>query len=283
MGNLFIGGDGLARGYHNQEELTNEKFLPNPFDDRNGSRLYRTGDLARYHEDGNIEFYGRTDHQVKIRGFRIELGEIEVVLSQHPAVRENIVVTKEDATTEKRLIAYLVVHQETTLTINEIRNFMQDKLPNYMIPAVFVFLDSLPLTPNGKTDRKALPEPKALHPESQATYQAPQTDVEQTIATIWQEVLKLEKVGIHDNFLDMGGHSLLMAQVHSKLGDTLSLDDLPLVKLFQYATISTLAKYINNQVDELPSPEVIHDRAKRQKAALARQKQLMRKVKRTGE
>jgi amino acid adenylation domain-containing protein len=283
MGNLFIGGDGLAHGYHNREELTKEKFLPNPFDDRNSSRLYRTGDLARYHEDGNIEFYGRTDHQVKIRGFRIELGEIEVVLSQHPAVRENIVITKEDATAEKCLIAYLVIHQETTLTINELRNFMQDKLPNYMIPAFFVFLDSLPLTPNGKTDRKALPEPKALHPESQATYQAPQTDVEQTIATIWQDVLKLEKVGIHDNFLDMGGHSLLMAQVHSKLGETLSLDDLPLVKLFQYATISTLAKYISNQVDELPSPEAINDRAKRQKAALARQKQLMRKVKRIGE
>ena len=283
MGNLFIGGDGLAHGYHNREELTKEKFLPNPFDDRNSSRLYRTGDLARYHEDGNIEFYGRTDHQVKIRGFRIELGEIEVVLSQHPAVRENIVITKEDATAEKYLIAYLVIHQETTLTINELRNFMQDKLPNYMIPAFFVFLDSLPLTPNGKTDRKALPEPKALHPESQATYQAPQTNVEQTIATIWQDVLKLEKVGIHDNFLDMGGHSLLMAQVHSKLGETLSLDDLPLVKLFQYATISTLAKYISNQVDELPSPEAINDRAKRQKAALARQKQLMRKVKRIGE
>jgi hypothetical protein len=273
----------LARGYHNQEELTNEKFLPNPFDDRNGSRLYRTGDLARYHEDGNIEFYGRTDHQVKIRGFRIELGEIEVVLSKHPAVRESIVITKEDATTEKSLIAYLVVHQETELTSNELRNFMQDKLPNYMIPAVFVFLDAFPLTPNGKIDRKALPEPKALHPELQATYQAPKTDVEQTIATVWQKVLKLEKVGIHDNFFDMGGHSLLAAQVHGKLSETLIMDDFPLVKLFQYTTISTLAKYICNQVDELPSSKVIHDRAKQQKTALARQKQLMRKVKRIGE
>jgi acyl-coenzyme A synthetase/AMP-(fatty) acid ligase len=188
-------------------ELTQEKFILNPFIKDNGktkkakeARLYRTGDLARWLPNGHIEFLGRIDHQVKVRGFRIELGEIEAVVSQHPAVREAVVLVREDSVDSQQIVAYVVAQQEQTLTITELREFLESKLPNYMIPNALLLLEALPLTPNGKVDRKALPVPDQVRPELEAVYLAPQTEVEKTIADIWQEVLGIEDVGIHDNF-----------------------------------------------------------------------------------
>ncbi|MBN3942856.1 amino acid adenylation domain-containing protein [Nostoc sp. NMS9] len=251
-GELYISGDGLARGYLNQPALTSEKFIPNPFGDKSVARLYKTGDLARYLPNAEIEYIGRIDHQVKIRGFRIELPEIEAVISQHPAVRETVVVVREDSADFQRLVAYLVLQKKQTLTITELRRFLELKLPNYMVPAAFVMLEALPLTPNGKVDRKALPAPDKARPESEAVYQPPQTEVEKTIADIWQELLHVENVGIHDNFFELGGHSLLLVQVHSKLQKIFERN-FPLVEMFQYPTISHLAKYLSQESSEQPS------------------------------
>ena len=248
-GELYVGGDGLAQGYLNLPELTQEKFIPNPFTKDNNktetaaeARLYRTGDLARWLPDGNIEFVGRIDHQVKIRGFRIELGEIEAVISQHPAVQEAVVLVREDSVDFQQIVAYVVAQKEQTLTITELREFLESKLPNYMIPNALLLLEALPLTPNGKVDRKALPIPDQVRPELEAVYIPPQTEVEKTIANIWQEVLRIEEVGIYDNFFELGGHSLLVVQVHSKLQKI--FQQLSLVDIFQYPTINYLAKYL---------------------------------------
>ncbi|MFO0108791.1 MAG: non-ribosomal peptide synthetase, partial [bacterium] len=219
-GELHIGGAGLARGYLNRPELTQEKFIPNPFDNskfkipyRNAkggqnSKLYKTGDLARYLPDGNIEYLGRIDNQVKIRGFRIELGEIEAVLSQLGDVQASCVIVREDITGDKRLVGYIVPQKEVTPTVSELRQFLKAKLPEYMVPNAFVILDSLPLTPNGKIDHRALPAPD-LHREFKHKYVAPRTPVEEMLAQIWAQVLKVEQVGIEDNFFTFGGHSLL--------------------------------------------------------------------------
>jgi putative pyridoxal-dependent aspartate 1-decarboxylase len=240
-GELYVGGDGLAQGYLNMPELTQEKFIPNPFAENKESRLYRTGDLARWLPNGQIEFRGRIDHQVKVRGFRIELGEIEAIVSQHPAVREVVVIVRESADSQQ-IIAYIVAQKEQTLTITELQEFLSLKLPNYMIPNALLLLEALPLTPSGKINRKALPALDQVRPELEAVYLAPQTEVEKTIAEIWQEVLGLEEVGIHDNFFELGGHSLLLVQVHSKLQKT--FQQLALIDIFQYPTINYLAKYL---------------------------------------
>jgi amino acid adenylation domain-containing protein len=245
-GEVYIGGVGVGRGYLNRPDLTAEKFIPNPFDN---SRLYKTGDLARYLADGNIEYLGRIDNQVKIRGLRIELGEIEAVISQHPAVRETVVLVRSDSVDYKHLVAYVVPQTEQTLAIAKLRNFLESKLPNYMIPAAFVTLEALPLTPNGKVDRKALPTPDTARPELEAIYQPPQTEVEKTIAYIWREVLNVEDVGIHDNFFELGGHSLLLVQLHSKL-QKIFQRDFSLVEMFQYPTISHLARYFSQESSE---------------------------------
>jgi len=216
-GELHIGGVGLARGYLNRPELTAEKFIPNPFSEDPESRFYKTGDLARYLPDGSIEFLGRLDHQVKIRGFRIELGEIEAVLGQYPAIRETVVLAREDEPGDKRLVAYVVPDQDATSTISELRRFLKEKLPEYMVPSAFVMLDALPLTPNGKVDRRALPAPDRTRPELEETFVTPHTPVASLIAEVWQEVLGVEKVGVYDNFFDLGGHSLLSMQVIAKL------------------------------------------------------------------
>lgn len=239
-GELYIGGEGLARGYLSRPDQTAEKFIPNPFSEQPGARLYRTGDLARYLPDGNIEFLGRTDHQVKIRGFRIELGEIESVLSQHPLVREVVLQAREDDVGDKRLVAYVVLSEEQACSANELRSFLKQKLPEYMIPSAFVFLDTLPLTPNGKVDRKALPVPDSSRAGLEESYVPPRTVVEEIIAGIWGEVLKVEKVGIHDNFFELGGHSLLATQVMSRLREALQVD-LPLRTLFEVPTVAELA------------------------------------------
>ncbi|MBN4003641.1 non-ribosomal peptide synthetase [Nostoc sp. LPT] len=238
-GELYIGGVGIGRGYLNRPDLTAEKFIPNPFSDKPSARLYKTGDLARYLTSGEIEYIGRIDHQVKLRGFRIELGEIEALISQHPVVRETVVTAHTQS-----LVAYVVPQHEQTLAITELRHFLESKLPNYMVPAAFVTLETLPLTPNGKVDRKALPAPDTARPQLEAIYQPPQTDVEKTIANIWQEVLNVENVGIHDNFFELGGHSLLLVQVHSKLREVFQ-SDLSILDLFRYPTISSLVDYFN--------------------------------------
>ena len=237
----LIGGAGLARGYLKRPDLTAEKFIPNPFSPEPGARLYRTGDLARYRPDGNIEFLGRIDHQVKVRGFRIELEEIETVLGHHPEVRENAVVAREDNRGDKRLVAYVVPNQRQSATVAELRSFLKQKLPDYMVPSAFVFLDVLPLTRNGKVNWNALPEPDDTRPELDESYIGPRTPLEEILAKMWIELLSVEKVGIQDNFFDLGGHSLLairlINQIEKRLGKSLSL-----ASLFQSPTVESLAR-----------------------------------------
>jgi len=242
-GELHIGGDGLARGYFNQLELTEEKFIPNPFSSNPKSRLYRTGDLARYLAQGNIEHLGRIDYQVKIRGFRIELGEVETVLDQHPMVQASVVVSRKDRTGDKRLVTYIVSKQGEAPTVSNLRDFLKKKLPDYMLPSNFVMLDSLPLTPNGKVDRKALPSPDQTRPELKETFIAPRTPCEEIVTGIWTDILGLEQIGIHDNFFELGGHSLLATQVMSRIRDAFQIE-LPLRIFFEAPTVAELSKIV---------------------------------------
>ena len=225
-GELYIGGAGVARGYLNRPDLTAERFLSEPFVDEPGARMYRTGDLGRYLPDGNIEFLGRNDFQVKIRGFRIELGEIEARLMEHPAVREAVVIAREDTPGDKRLVAYYTAasgegerageQRQDAVDIEGLRSHLSASLPDYMIPAAYVRLESLPLTANGKLDRRALPAPEA-DAYSTRGYEPPQGEVEVKLAAIWAEVLKLDRIGRHDNFFALGGHSLLAIQLQSRI------------------------------------------------------------------
>jgi amino acid adenylation domain-containing protein len=273
-GELYIGGVGLARGYFNRKELTDEKFIPNPFSDEPRARLYKTGDLARYKLDGSIEFLGRIDNQVKLRGFRIELGEIEAVLVQHPMVREVIVLAREEGDAQKQLVGYVVSNSVGIPTTDELRSYLKERLPEYMVPSVFVMLEALPLLPNGKVNRHALPAPGGLRPILSAAYEAPRSEVERAIATVWQELLHLEKVGINDNFFDLGGHSLLIVQVNSKLREIFNRN-LSIVELFQNPTISALAQYINQKPEIQSSLRPIRERAKKQIEALDQRKKLL--------
>ncbi|MBW4476883.1 MAG: amino acid adenylation domain-containing protein [Tolypothrix brevis GSE-NOS-MK-07-07A] len=243
-GELHIGGVGLAQGYLNRPELTDEKFIPNPFIQEEGARIYKTGDLARFLPNGNIEFLGRGDYQVKIRGFRIELGEIEAVLSQHPSIVQTVVIAYEHIPGDKRLVAYVVPNQQTTATISELRRFLKEKLPEYMIPSVFVFLEALPLTPSGKVNRSALPAPEQALQESEVTFVAPRDDLEQKLSQIWEEVLGIQPIGIMDNFFDLGGHSLLAVRLFSNIEQTFG-KKLPLSSLFPSATVEALAETIS--------------------------------------
>ncbi|MEM9271690.1 MAG: amino acid adenylation domain-containing protein, partial [Cyanobacteria bacterium P01_F01_bin.143] len=243
-GELFIGGHGVAREYLNRPSLTNEKFISSPFgatDQNHGDhRIYKTGDLARYLPDGNIEFLGRIDNQVKIRGFRIELGEIETTISQHPAVLETVVVAREESPNLKRLVAYIVAQPESALTISALREFLEAKLPGYMVPSAWVTLKALPLTPNGKVNRKALPTPEPSRPELEAQFVAPQTVVQKQLAEIWTEVLGVENIGINDNFFELGGDSILSLQVIYQANQK-GLYLKP-KQLFQHQTIARLAE-----------------------------------------
>ncbi|WP_332961272.1 amino acid adenylation domain-containing protein, partial [Microcoleus sp. AR_TQ3_B6] len=238
-GEIYVGGAGLARGYLNHPDQTALAFIPNPFSNTASRRLYKTGDLARYLPDGNIEFLGRFDDQVKIRGFRIELGEIEVLLGQHPAVQETVVMVREDIPGNKRLVAYLVTKESAALSMQELHRFLKQQLPEYMVPSAFVLLDALPLTSNGKVDRRALPAPDATRPELAGAYVAPRTSVEERMARIWADVLGLEQVGIHDNFFEVGGDSILSIQIVARANQA-GLKISP-KQLFQYQTIADLA------------------------------------------
>ncbi|CAC5344912.1 putative Acetate--CoA ligase [Planktothrix rubescens CCAP 1459/22] len=241
-GELHIGGAGLARSYLNRPELTQEKFIPNPFSNYPDSRLYKTGDLARYLPDGNIEYLGRIDNQVKIRGFRIELGEIETVLTQNPQVQSSVIIACEDTPGNKRLVAYIVPQKDATPTPNELRQFLKEKLPEYMIPSAFVILESLPLTPNGKIDRRALPEPEQSY-ERTDKFILPRNPIEEILVTIWSEVLKVKQVSINDNFFELGGHSLLATQLISRIRTNLQIE-IPLRSLFAAPTIEELGQQI---------------------------------------
>ena len=249
-GELHIGGAGLARGYLNRPQLTQEKFIPNPFSTNPSSRLYKTGDLARYLPDGNIEYLGRIDHQVKVRGFRIELGEIEAVLNQHPSVHSVVVTTRVDTLGHQRLVAYIVPQEHTAPTISELRQFLKTKLPEYMVPNAIVMLESLPLTPNGKVDRRALPSPDTNNLAMQASFIPPQDIVEQKLAQLWAEVLQVYPVGVKDNFFDLGGHSLLAVQLMARIEQQFK-KNLPLATLFQNSTIEQLATTLRQPINDL--------------------------------
>jgi amino acid adenylation domain-containing protein len=239
-GELHVGGLGLARGYINRPKLTSERFIPDPFSDEPGARLYKTGDLARWRSDGNIEFLGRLDDQVKIRGFRVELGEIEAALGRHPALRGTAVLTRTDASREERLVAYVVPHRRPEPTARELGAYLKERLPEYMVPSVFVVLDSLPLTPSGKVDRRSLPAPGLSDVRAENVYVEPRTPVEEQLAEIWEEVLGLERVGVHDDFFELGGHSLLAVRVVTRLNRQFGVE-LPLHVLFEDPTIEGLA------------------------------------------
>jgi natural product biosynthesis luciferase-like monooxygenase protein len=278
-GEIYIGGEGVARGYLNRPALTAERFVPDPFSVEAGARLYRTGDRARYLADGNIEFLGRLDNQVKVRGFRVELGEVEAALRSCPGIREAVVVAREDASGNKRLLAYVVASDGAAtgqadgaeLSSAALRSFLQKKLPSYLLPSAFSFLEELPLTPNGKVNVRALPDPTG--PESGAGVAPPESEAEQTIAAIWREVLKLERVGVHDNFFEIGGTSLLVVQVNGRLREAFSRD-VPIVEMFRHPTVSMLVRFLEGGTDDKPSFGQAQSRATRQAEAMSRQKRL---------
>ena len=247
IGELYIGGDNLGRGYLNRREATAERFIPNPFSVEPGARLYRTGDRARYLPEGNIEFLGRTDHQVKIRGFRIEPGEIEAVLIQHPDVEQAIVMPWAETPEQRRLVAYVVPHQARAPSAAELRDYLKKKLPEYMVPSSFTLLDGLPRTPHGKVDREALPIPDQRQPAMEESYVPPRSPEEEMIAEIWAEVLKVDAVGVHDNFFDLGGHSLLATQVMSQVRKVFQVE-LPLRSLFEAPTVAELALRVEQRI-----------------------------------
>ena len=241
-GELYTGGDGLARGYLNQPALTAERFVPAPFGEP-GGRLYRTGDLARFQADGTIEFLGRFDSQIKVRGFRIELGEIESALAEYPLVRDAVVIVREESPGDRRLMAYVVPQEGLSPSPDELRGFLQEMLPDYMIPAAFFVMEAFPLTPNGKVDRKALPRPEMDRAQSSAPFVAPRTPTEEVLALIWAELLRVERVGIHDNFFELGGHSLLATQVVSRTRSILELE-VPVRVVFERPTVAGFAHMV---------------------------------------
>ncbi len=267
-GDLFIGGRGVVRGYLNRPELTDERFIDNPF--KADERIYWTGDLAKYRDDGVIEFLGRADHQVKIRGYRIELGEIESKLSQHTQVNECVLLLREDSPGDQRLVAYVVPKVGALPDANDIREHLRKDLPEYMVPNDVVILDAMPLTPNGKIDRKQLPEPHAASKASSAIYEAPRDELQQTIVNVWQDTLKLDKVGVNDNFFDLGGHSLLIVRVHQllkgKVDKPISLTD-----LYRFPTISSLTEFLNSD-QKNESLKKSSDRASRRRERMGLRK-----------
>ena len=252
-GELHIGGVQVGRGYHNRPELTAEKFIADPFSSEPGARLYKTGDLCRYLPDGNIDYLGRMDHQVKVRGFRIELGEIEATLKQHPSIQDTVVVAREGAPGDKRLVAY-VVSALTPCPVADLRNHLKTCLPDYMVPGVFVFLDSLPLSANGKVDRKALPIPELNRGVADEAFAAPQTEIELKVSLAWKQILKVDRVGLHDNFFDLGGDSLAAMQVISRLRGP-QFPDLNVFQIFERPTVADFARALPVTSGDAPREE----------------------------
>lgn len=274
VGEIYVGGEGLARGYLNRDDLTAERFIASPFPDSSSPRLYRTGDLGRLLPHGVIEFLGRADNQVKIRGFRIELEEIEVALSRHPEVREAVAVAREISTTEKQLVAFVVLHQsDREPEICSLRKHLEETLPEYMVPAFIFPLDVFPLNPNGKVDRLALIRTIPTKPERNSTFAEPETEDERAIAAILGEILATGRVGANDNFFDLGANSLQLARFHSRLQSAFD-PDLRIVSLFQNATVRALARSLGRNGSGETKPLESLDRAKRQREAYARQRRI---------
>jgi amino acid adenylation domain-containing protein len=242
-GELYVGGPGVARGYLNRPALTDEKFISNPLSNISEAKLYRSGDLARYLPDGNIEFIGRVDHQVKIRGFRIELGEIETALKQNPAVRDSVVLAREDFPGEKYLAAYVVAQPDALVRADALKFYLRQRLPEYMVPLAYVVMSSLPLTPNGKVDRNSLPKPETIKVNGSEEYRAPRTETEIKLTALWAEVLKIKSVGIDDNFFELGGHSLIAVRLTTEMERRLDCH-VPVALLFEFPTIRQLAEKI---------------------------------------
>jgi amino acid adenylation domain-containing protein len=258
MGELYIGGVGVARGYLNRPELTQERFLPDPFSGRPGARMYKTGDLARYRNDGILEYLGRIDNQVKIRGYRIELGEIETVLAGQPKVQSCAVVVREDAPGNKLLVAYVVPRKGESLSIDELRRFLKDRIPDYMAPAQTIFLESFPLTQNGKIDRKALPSPTYENVSNPEGYIAPRTEIERAIEKIWIDLLKLDRIGIHDDIFEIGASSLMILAALSRLR-SIAGEPIEMQVLFDNPTIAQLAEAIMPAQDRSPIKPLLVD------------------------
>jgi acyl carrier protein len=244
-GELWIGGDGVAIGYHGRPELTAERFVPDRFRPEQGGRMYRTGDLARWLGDGRLEHLGRLDNQVKIRGFRIELGEIEAALATHPAIREAVVVAREAGPGDSRLVAYVVHQPGSEPTESEVRSHLRQALPDYMIPSLVVPVEAMPLTPNRKVDRAALPNPYERAARGGGSKEQPAPGLEQQVADIWRELLRVDHVGPDDNFFELGGHSLLAMQVVSRLRRTFGVE-LPVRELFGATTVARLASRLED-------------------------------------
>jgi aspartate racemase len=259
IGELYIGGDGLARGYWNRPDLTAESFVESPFDAAPGSRLYRTGDLARLSPDGTLEFLGRRDQQIKIQGFRVELAEVEAALQRHPAVSQNVVETRETAGGGRRLVAYVVLRPEAgSCDDGDLRNLLQQSLPDYMVPAAFVRLASLPLTANGKVDRRGLPEPGRAAIEAESL---PRSAAEESIAQVWRSVLDLDAIDCDQNFFDLGGSSLLLIEAHAKLQKSLAAA-LPITTLFEHPTVRSLARALGGGASQEDSLRALRERVR---------------------
>jgi len=268
-GELYIGGAGVTLGYWKRQELTEERFITDPFTP--GALFYRTGDLARWRADGTLEHLGRLDSQIKLRGFRIEAGEIETLIARHPAVREVVVIAREDTSGDRRLVAYVVTKGEIDDLTSELRRRLREILPEYMIPAHFVRLNALPRTHNGKIDRRVLPAPEATPVGGNHPYIAPRNSAEKDIAQVWSTVLGIEQLGVNENFFDLGGNSLMLLQVHSQICRSLC-PDLPFVLLMQYPTISSLAAYLSGATEQTVVPAAAAERARKHREAMRRQR-----------
>lgn len=270
-GELYTGGDGVARGYLNAPELTAERFLPDPFNEVPQARMYRTGDRVRWREDGTLEFLGRFDTQVKILGNRIELGEIEAALLRHPAIRQACVITRADEAGNKRLLAYYVTADSQPLQVRELKDFLSIKLPAFMVPALCTPLTTLPLNPNGKVDRDALPTPET--PKAQETRPGMTSNLEQTVTDVWKKVLRLDSLGMDDNFFDLGGDSLLIVAVHSQLQKLLHRE-IEVTDLFEHTTIRTLSQHLGKAEAAAPAFSAAQLQAQKQREAFAKQRVL---------
>jgi hypothetical protein len=276
-GELYIGGDGVARGYHNRPELTAERFLPNPFA---RGRFYRTGDLVRFTGDGTLQFLGRADHQVKVRGYRIELGEIEQRIGDFPGIAEVVVVAREDRADDVRIVAYLRLSGQG-IDEEALRASLSKTLPDYMVPAHFVTLEAFPLTPNAKVDRKALPKPDTASVQAAPAYVEPTDNVQREIAEIFRRILGVDKVGLSDSFFALGGHSLLAVQAHHELKAKVA-PDLLITDLFRFPTVKALAEHLSHRGKPDDRLSKVADRAAMRRAALGDRRAGLMRARSTG-
>jgi acyl carrier protein len=280
VGEIALRSPHLARGYLGDPELTAARFQVNPFTQEQGDRLYRTGDLGRFLVNGEAEFVGRMDDQLKIRGFRVEPQEIRCLLGEQGGVRDSVILLRQEVDGDKRLICYFVPATEPAPAAGELRTFLRGRLPAYMIPAVFVPVPAIPLTPNGKIDRRALPPPESVRGAADESYLSPRTELESRIAAIWRELLGVERVGMQDNFFDLGGHSLLLVRAQSRLQEALGRE-ITVLDLFQNPTVGALARFLSQDTaeDREKGQERIEDRSRKLLDARARKKERMREIK----